>query len=256
MMMKALGLILWLAVAMSASAQTNRFDIYRFPTRVLGPGTVVNLQPLYDWWGRQPKHEKGGEYENANINIDTNNPTPAGMDRPLSAWHLVTGTHVSTMGSSWVVNAVIFTSPNARTNTRIILNHPPIAEEQQYYSLKNGIQQATLQITNDARAYTADTKAEQDDQKKENSAKRSRNRRTENSANNYAQLANQNQTDAANAASQEKDLETARTQAEEEIKSIPAVNGVYYVDWFAAVIGYSKQGLPIYDMGRVAASAP
>ena len=39
-----------------------------------------------------------------------------------------------------------------------------------------------------------------------------------------------------------------------QFKAIPAVKGAYYVDWFAVMRGYSKQGLPIYDLGRVASS--
>ena len=248
--MKIIGLLsLWL-VAVAASAQTNRsWQLYRDPVRVFGPQATVDLAPLYQWWARQPLHTNATAYAPANINIDTNSPVET--DRPLLAWHLVTGSHLSTIGSSWVVDAIIYTSPTTRTNARIILNHPPNGEEQDYLTLQQQIAEATLEITNASRAYKEDVKLEQEDQRRGDAYLRSNTKVAVDSQRNFAKLAEQKQADAVTASSQQQQLETLRTQLQQQLKAIPAMNGNYHIDWFAVMLGHTKQGLPVYDLGVV-----
>jgi hypothetical protein len=248
--MKIIGLLsLWL-VAVAASAQTNQgWQLYRDPVRVFGPRAAVDLTPLYQWWARQPAHSNATAYASASINVDTN--IPPENDRPLLAWHLVTGSHLSTIGSSWVVDATIYTSPTARTNARIILNHPPNGEEQDYLTLKQQLAEATLEITNANSAYKQDVKLEQEDQRRGDAYLRSNTKVAVDSQRNFARLAEQKQADAATASSQQQQLEALRTQIQQQLKAIPAMNGNYHIDWFAVMLGHTKQGLPIYDLGVV-----
>jgi hypothetical protein len=253
--MKIIGLLsLWL-VALAASAQTNQgWRLFRDPVRVFTSRTAVDLTPLYQWWARQPGHSNATAFVSAKINVDTN--APLALDRPLAAWHLVTGSHVSTIGSSWVVDAVIYTGPNARTNARVILTHPPNGEEKDYLTLKQQFAEADVEITNAYRTYKANLKAEQEDQRLENEYARSRSKVGPDSARNFAWQAQQRQADATAAASQQQQLETLRTQIQQQLKAIPAMNGTYHIDWFAVMLGYSKQGLPVYDLGVVKTAVP
>jgi len=247
-------MIVWL-MALAAAAQTNQsWPVCRDPVRVFGPKATVNLTPLFQWWARQPAHTNGMAYTSAVIDADTN-AIPDG-DRPLSAWHLVTGTHVGTAGRSWVVNAVIYTSPTSRTNARIILNHPPVVEEQNYYSLPQQLAQINEQIAAAKRAYDADVKEEQQYQDRANHYHRSILAYSTISGNNYSRSALQKQADAAAAASEQQQLEAARNQTEEQIKTMPAENGAYHIEWFAVMLGRTKAGLPIYDLGLVSVNPP
>ncbi len=248
--MKIIGLLSFWLVAVAASAQINQgWQLYRDPVRVFGPRAAVDLTPLYQWWARQPPHTNATAYLSANINVDTNSPIET--DRPLLAWHLVTGSHLSTVGSSWVVDAIIYTSPNTRTNARIILNHPPNGEEQDYLTLQQQIAEATLEITNASRAYKEDVKLEQEDQRRGDAYLRSNLKVSVDSQRNFARLAEQKQADAVAASSQQQQLEALRTQFQQQLKAIPAMNGNYHIDWFAVMMGHTKQGLPVYDLGVV-----
>jgi hypothetical protein len=131
MQMKAnLGLIfLWLAAG-AAAAQTNQtWKICRNPVRVFGVHETVNLTPLFQWWARQPLP-----------GMTNASPQMAGAmaeeERPLSAWRRVTGIHVGTVENSWVVAAVIYSSPTNHASARIFLRNPPVLEEQTYDSLR------------------------------------------------------------------------------------------------------------------------
>lgn len=253
--MKKAGFILvWLA-ALAASAQTNQgWQICRDPVRVFG-SHVVNLAPLFQWWTRQTTDGKAAGFTSATIDIDTNDPDVT--DRPLAAWHRVTGPHVGTLyNGSWVVDATIYTSPTSRTNARIILNRPPTGEEQNYYTLKAELEQTAQQITNAGQAYKADVKAEQKYQQRSTAYARSNTKVALDGYRDYAALAAQKENAVNTDADQQKQLETLRNQIEAQLKTIPAVKGVYQVDWFALMVGRTKQGLPVYDLGVVSTSPP
>ena len=170
-------------------AQTNQtWRTCRNPVRVFG-GTPVNLTPLFQWWDRQPQPGKDTPFTNAVITVDTNAPE---TDRPLPSWQRVTGIHAGTLASGgWVVEAVIYTSPTARTNTRIILNHPPVLEEQSYLTLKAELAQASEQITNAHKLYEADLKAAQKDDALVNDYRRSRSKQGPTGVNVYSHAAAQ-----------------------------------------------------------------
>jgi hypothetical protein len=252
--MKTAGLIFLMLVAVVASAQTNQgWQVGRYPVRVFGRATA-NLTPLFQWWTLQPVHTNGLAYTSATIDPDTN-AIPEG-DRPLSAWHLVTGTHAGTIGSSWAVEAVIYTSPTARTNARIILKHPPVVEEQNFYALPAQLAQINEQIAAAKRAYDAAVKAEQQNQESVNNYRRSILAYDRISADNYARRAVEKQQEATPAASLQQQLEATRDQTEQQLKAIPAVGGVYHIEWFAMMLGRNKAGLPIYDLGLVSPNPP
>jgi hypothetical protein len=254
--MKIIGLLLlWLATT-AAVAQTNQgWPVCRNPVRVFGPRTTVDLTPLFQWWARQPVHSNSLAYAVAKIDLSTNEAAntnvPPVEDRPLAAWHRVTGTHRANVGNSWVVDATIYTSPTARTNARIVLNHPPVVEEQDYYALQAQLAQVMQQITNDAQIHETNVKAEEKDRQNEDAY-----RRWWASAQYYARAAAQKQQAADLAFSEEQQLQTMRHQIEQQLKTIPAINGQYAVDWFAVMLGRSKLGVPVYDLGLVSPNPP
>jgi hypothetical protein len=254
--MKTAGLVFLLLLAIAtASAQTNQsWRVCRNPVRVFGSHRV-DLAPLFDWWGHQPLPTNATSYTKADIDIDTNSVTDA--DRPLAAWHRVTGTYVGTLSSgSWAVDAVIYTSPTAWVHTRIVLNHPPALEQQNYEALKSDLAQANQQIAAEQAAYNAAEKARQKDQQLVEAYSRSISKVASTGVNVYTQAAAQQQQAATTAAAQKKQLEGVRGEIEKQLKTIPAIDGNYMVDWFAVMLGRSKQGLPIYDMGLVSPTPP
>jgi hypothetical protein len=240
--MKTAGLILILFVAATASAQTNQgWSVCRQPVRIFGDHSTVNLKPLFQWWQRQPVSSKA----------DTNAEAGAAADRPLSAWHHLTGIKAGELETSWLVDAVIYTSPTARTSARIILNHPPTTEEQTFNTLKAQLAQARQQITNDQRLYKADLKAAQRAEEQAASYRRSGDKHATESSNNYLRLAAQKREAATTAQNEQKQLEAALPQIQQQLAAIPSKSGRYLVDWFALELGRSKQGMPIYDLGVV-----
>ena len=252
MKVKFLSLIFCGLLAGPVSAQTNQtWRTCRNPVRVFG-GSPVNLAPLFQWWERQPQPGKDTPYTNTVITVDTNAPETG---RPLAAWHRVTGIHAGTLASgAWVVEAVIYTSPTARTNTRIILNHPPALEEQEYLTLKAELEQASEQINNAHKLYEAGIKAAQKDDALVNDYRHSRSKQAPTGINVYSQAEAQQEAAATAAANQQQQLTAARDQIEKQFKAVPALNGHYQIDWFAMLAGCTKTGVPIYDLGLVAAT--
>jgi hypothetical protein len=249
--MKAvIGLIfLWLAAG-SASAQTNQaWDICRNPVRSFGAHEIVNLTPLFQWWARQPLPGA----TNASLQSTTTNAPEV---RPLSAWRRVTGTPLATTGNSWLVAAVIYTSPTISTNARIILRNPPVQEEQTYLGLRAQLADVSQQITSIQQVYQAAVKAEQADVARAEAYQRSWDKVAPTGVVKYSRLAEQKHKEAALAASQQDQLEAVRNGIESQLKPIPAANGSYLVDWFAVEAGHTKQGVPIYDLGMVSPNPP
>jgi hypothetical protein len=251
--MKIIGLILFWLAAVAAPAQTNQsWKICRNPVRVFPGQATVDLTPLFQWWARQPliitNHSS-----TANTNTDTSLEPEA---RPLSAWHRVTGVKVGVIGSSWVVDAAIYSSPTVHTNARIILNHPPEAEEQAYYALEMQAAEAKQQIADTQRIYGADTNKESKANKLVQAFEHSRSKLRNDAVRDYSAVAVQEQAAATSALTQKAQLEAARAEIEEKLRTIPAIKGAYQVDWFAVLLGHSKQGVPIYDMGLVSATPP
>lgn len=245
--MKTAGLILMLFVAVAAPAQTNQgWAACRHPIRMFGGQAAVNLAPLFDWWSHQPQPGKAA----------TNAENSASTERPLSAWHRITGAKIGELGPSWIVNAVIYSSPTTRTNARIILNNPPAAEERTFAALNTQLAETTQQITNAERAYKADLKAVEKAEAEARNYRRSGTKHATESSNNFLRQANQKREAAAAALNQQKQLEAARPQIQKQLAAIPAVRGQYLIDWFALEAGRSKQGVLIYDLGLVPTQSP
>jgi hypothetical protein len=245
--MKITGLILFLGLTtVTALAQTNQtWEVCRNPVRVFSGPAMVNLRPLFDWWAQQPQTNRA----------DTNQVAAAG-DRPLTAWARVTGTKVATAGSSWVLNAVIYTSPSERTNARIILNNPPVTEEQTFYLLRTQLSQARQQLASLRQQYASNTNAAAKAEARVLAYARTTLKVRTLGMNSYERVAAQKRAAAADDLNQLDQLELARAQIEEQLKTIPAVNGTYHVDWFALEVGRSRQGVPIYDLGLVSPTPP
>jgi hypothetical protein len=239
-------------LAATASAQTNQgWKVCRNPVRVFGGGARVDLTPLFEWWGRQPLvvTNRGAAEESA--------PEPqAESGRPLSAWARVTGVPVAEVGASWVVDAVIYTSPTVHTNTRILLNHPPAVEAQTYAALRAQLEEAGREIAANRDAYSSDTNAAAQAEQRARAFGRSRSKLRADGVRDYSALAARDQNAAGDARNQVGQLEAAREEIERQLKAIPAINGVYHIDWFAVLQGHTKQGLPIYDLGLVSATPP
>lgn len=247
--MKSALMILLLFLAAAAVAQTNeRRAACRQPIRLFSGNAAVNLTPLFEWWQQQPLVSKTG------TNLDAT--TDSGDARPLSAWQRITGVKAGDVGNSWVMNATIYTSPTLHTNARIILNHPPAAEEQTFYALKAGLVQAGQLITNAQRTYQADNKAAQRDGARAQAYRRSRTKVARDGFDYYTRLANRKRAEATAALDQQRQLEAARTQMEKQLAAIPAVNGRYVIDLFALNLGTNKHGVPVYDMGVVPPNSP
>ncbi len=246
--MKILGLLLLCLAAVAAPAQTNQsWRICRNPVRVFPGQATVDLTQLFQWWARQPL---------VVTNREADAEASAQSDRPLSAWARVTGARISTIGDSWVLDAVIYTSPTVHTNARIILNHPPAVEEQSYETLKTELAEANQEIANAQRVYGASTNAAAKARKSVQAYSRSTSKLRVDAERDYSALAAQDQAAAATALDQISQLEAARAEIERQLKTLPNANGVYQVDWFAVLLGRSKQGVPIYDLGLVSASPP
>jgi hypothetical protein len=250
--MKIAGLIFLLLATATASAQTNQaWPVCRGHLRAFG-NHWVSLMPLFQWWAAQPVATNAIMYTSADIST---NASP-GEDRPLSAWHRITGTPVATTGSSWIVEAVIYTSPTARTNTRIILNNPPAIEVQNYNTLKNQLTVLDQQIATVQRTYDDNTNAEQQAMAHYQFYARSWGKAATTGAYVYAQLAHQYHNAAANALNQLDQLQATRQPIESQLNTMPSSRDAYYIDWFAMMLGFSKQGMPIYDMGLVSSIPP
>lgn len=249
--MKTAGLIFLLSAVVSAAAQTNQpVSCCRHPLRVFGDHTAVNLTPLFRWWTH---HETSGRPADGRISLTETLGSPA---RPLSAWRRITGTKAADLGYDWLVDAVIYTSPAAGTNARIILKNPPVVEEQAFYNLKNQIAAAGQQITNDQRAYQTHTKAAQKADARAGADSRSRSWKARLNADDYRQLAAQERAAAIAALNDQKQMEQARTLAQQQVNAIPAKQGRYQIDWFALELGQTKNGVAIYDLGVVDPNAP
>lgn len=253
MIMKTTGLFLLLMLTMAAnvSAQTNQdWLACRYPVRVFGNRAAVDLTPLFQWWLQQPAASTTA------TNHDTAADATPDAERPLAAWRRITGTKAGDLPSGWVVNAVIYTSPTIHTNARIILKHPPVTEEQTYYALKARLDAATLQITNDQRSYQADTHAAQRAEDRARAWLRSGSKVANLNASHYTRLAAREHEAATAALNQQQQLEAARPLVQKQFDDIPAVNGQYYIDWFALASGQTKAGVLIYDLGMVVTNAP
>jgi type IV secretory pathway VirB10-like protein len=228
----------FLLVAVSASAQTNQQLCCRYPLRGFGGASAVNLTPLFQWWiYGKPASESDSQ-------------------RPLSAWNRVVGTKAGDLGQGWIVNAEIYTTRTTHTKARIVLQNPPVREEQDFDRLKQQVLQYGLQVTNAQRAYQTALKAEKSDQTHSKSDARSRNVRARNSAVAYSRKAAQEQSAASNAQNQEKEARQALVAAQKILNEYPSSHGVYLIDWFALDTGKKIQGLPVYDVGTIGSTSP
>ena len=243
--MKIAGIIFSLFVTATAFAQTNQnWPVCRQPLRIMGERATVNLTPLFEWWSRQPAATQ------------TNRDASAEADRPLTAWHHLTGLKAGELETGWLVDTIIYTSPTSRSSARIILNHPPAAEEKMFATLKLQLADAPLQITNAQRAYQADLKAAQKAEETARNHRRSGSKHATENSNYYLRLAQQKREAATAAQNRQRQLEAARPLLQQQLNAIPSTNGKYLIDWFALEVGRSKQGVPIYDLGVLPPNPP
>jgi uncharacterized protein YhaN len=248
--MKITGLmIVFLLGAFAVPAQTNQgWPTCRGPVRVFPGRSTVNLTPLFNWWAHQPL-----VITNVPVGAGTSTNTNSLATRPLAGWYRVTGTKVGVYGASWVVNAILYTSPTSATNARIILNHPPAVEEQQFNNLEAQLTDLDQRLADTRGQYEVDTNAEAQAHALVETYRRSLSKVASDGVfvNTRTQQAKHNA--AALALNQMDQLEAARRQVEDQLRTIPSDNGVYQVDWFAVLQGRSKQGVPIFDLGLVSA---
>lgn len=228
--------------AHAAPPRPKNLPCYRFPVRIFGDHTTVNLQPLFQWWSHHPAAKAADG--------------PDVSDRPLSAWHRIVGIKTGDLGYNWQVKAEVYLTPTLRTNEMIILKNPPVAEAQTYYQLKNAIADAGRQINADQKAYQTNLKAEQKAHERAHSNDRKRNRKSRNKAITASRRAAQEKAAANTALAAEKQLEQARNAGQKKLATIPSVNGTYQIDWFALAIGRDEHGTPIYDLGVVDVNSP
>jgi len=207
----------------------------------------VDLTPLFQWWAREP-------LVITNTAADKNK-TPE-SERPLTAWNRVTGIKVGTLASSWVVDAIIYSSPTIRTNARIILNHPPEVEEATFDNLRSQLNDTEQQLANARRVYQDNTNAEAQAQAVVAIYRRSLSKVASDGVILNSRIAADRHAAAATALIQMDQLEATRDQLEKQLKTIPSVLGAYRVDWFAVELGRTKQGVLIYDLGLVSATPP
>jgi hypothetical protein len=248
--MKRAILILAWVVTVAASAQTNEtWKTCRNPVRVFPGAANVDLTPLFQWWERQPQ-VLTNSVDGTNVSVAPDE------ERPLAAWSLISGTKAGTAGSSWVVEASIYTSPTEHTNARIMLKNPPTVEEELFYNLKTQLNYTDQQLAGAWRAYSADTNAEIQADTRVEMYRRSISKVAPTGVVEYSRISQRNH-DAAVAATQQIDqLEAQRKQIDAQLKTIPSINGYYLINWFAVYIGHTKAGVPIYDMGLVSATPP
>jgi hypothetical protein len=251
-MKKFVGVILLCVAGWAAMAQAGRgLQACRYPVRVFGPRTAVNLNPLFAWWNRQPGPTNGTGYAAATIDVSSNSPADD-TDRPLPAWHLVTGAPVGNVnGGGWAVEAVIYTSPSARTNARIILVHPPTGEQESYLTLKADLVQVDQQIQSAQRAYAANTNEEMRAEARAELYRRSISKVASTGVLVNSREAEQRHAAAAADLRQKDELLATRTAIQTRLKAIPVVSGAYHIEWFAMMTGRTKQGVPVYDPGVV-----
>jgi hypothetical protein len=245
-MTKMIGLVFLLLAAGPVSAQTNRiWAACRHPIRVFGYGEAVNLMPLFEWWQHQPL-----------TNRDLMADAEAGDARPLVAWHRITGVKAADAGSSWLVNAVIYTSPNIHTNARILLNNPPIGEERSFYSLQTHIATADQQIAVAQRAYRTATNAQQKAERRVEAYRHSWSKVAPTGVQQYSAIAARRRAEAEAALAQEAQWEATRAEARKQLSLLPTASGRYVIDLFAMARGTDKKGVLIYDAGAVTTGAP
>lgn len=225
---------------MTVWAQTNQTPLCcQYPVRSFGNGKMVNLAPLFRWWMDHINDHPGSAGGNAD------------SDRPLSAWKRVTGVKMETLAYGWVVKARITDEPGAQTNEQIVLENPPAAEEQRYYALKARLLQYNEQISNDTRAYQADTRAENSAANRASSDARSRNWRNRIAVGNYNRQAARKRKAAEIALNEQKKYEQARDLAQKQLNLISSNGKQYQIDCFALEIGRSRQGLPVFNTGMM-----
>jgi hypothetical protein len=244
--MKITGLLVFLLAAWVAGAQTNNpgWPDCRNPVRVLGARGTVDLTPLFEWWTQQ------AAVTNDVAAVSGTNARPQ-ASRPLSAWFRITGTKVEAVEDSWVVDAVIYSSPTKFTSARIILSDPPVLEEQRFNTLQSQLADLDRRIAEARNGYVADTNAEAQAQTMVDLNHRVWGKPAARSAALNSRIETQKRAAASTATKLLDQLRTEREQVEIQLRSIPSVNGVYQVDWFAMLLGHNRQGLLIFDLGSV-----
>jgi hypothetical protein len=248
--MKIAGLMLFLLAVAGVPAQSEEppWKVCRYPVRVLNGNARVDLTPLFKWWEHQPQVISNRATQSGANNLD--------VDRPLTAWHRVAGNKVGMIGSSWVLDAFVFTSPTSSTNERIILNHPPGVEEQAYDALLARIEEAKLEIANARQTYESNTNEEAQARERAIAYRESHTKVASDGYRDYSALAVEKHEAATVARGQMDQLEAIRKEAEAQLKTIPHGNGQFLVDWFAVLEGHTKQGVPVYDLGLISTSPP
>ena len=162
----------------------------------------------------------------------------------MTAWHRITGTKVAMVGSSWVLTAVVYSSPLVRTNLRLILDHPPDAEEQMFYDLQAQLADARQQIAEARHVYATDTNAESKAEARVKAYRHSSSRLAPTEIIQNSRVEARERHAAGTELSQVQQLEAARDQMAQQLKLIPARDGVYLVDWLPWIPAAAKRACP------------
>jgi hypothetical protein len=244
------GLVLLLLATVTAPGQTNHvWAACRHPIRIFGYNQTANLMPLFEWWEHQPAL-------NSPTNRDLAADAGAGDNRPMLAWHRITGVKLGDAGNSWLVSAAIYTAPTIHTNARILLNNPPVVEEQTYYALQSQLTVLAQQSSTARRAFQTATNEEHRAQDRVEYYRHSISKVASTGVEKYSAIANRRHAEAAADLAQLEQIEAARVQAQKQLALIPAANGRYAIDLFALARGTDKRGMLIYDVGVINPGSP
>jgi len=238
-MRKSIFWILLLA-ALPVVAQTNPPSYCcRYPMRGFGNANV-NLTPLFTWWSRQE-----ASLTNKSGNFSFLSP------RPMPAWKRIVGTKVGDSQYGWFADVEIFTNTSHGFKTRIVLQNPPIQDEQQLNALQQQITGYNQQIANSQEQYKADVKEEKRAEKQAKAGSRSWHLNEALNAKNDARLSAQKRDDAQKDQATEAQTKGSLQVAEQQLAAIPTEHGRYQIDLFALETGKSLNGLPMYDLGVI-----
>jgi hypothetical protein len=227
-----------LLTAIPVMAQTDEStNCCRFPVRGFG-AVNVTLTPLFTWWSRQE-----AALTNGNI--------LSYSGRPMPAWKRIVGIHAGDSPYGWFVDAEVFTNVAHGLKGRIVLQNPPVQEEQQFYALKQQIAGYELQITNAQQEYKEDVKTAKRDEKLAKTQGRSWKWNEQVIAKNNAAESAQKHDAAQKAQTMQAQAKQSIQVAEQQLTTIPSEHGRYKIDYFALETGKYLNGLPIYDVGVI-----
>lgn len=114
----------------TGESKDNSFGWRRFPYRTFGNQTI-NIRPLIQWWDQAYNISKADGYGS---NYTNYLPT-----RPLTAWFRVYGDKVSENAVGWLVDGWIETAPGFNRRAKFLLRNPLRAEEIKFNELQSNL---------------------------------------------------------------------------------------------------------------------